>query len=152
MFNIRKEIYHGNGDFRGLNLFVYDAFVISLADIWASEKQWGRKIVDNWDDECERMFGGEIPLKNDVKEIIADYFVGYSLVSLFNAEKYSKRLAELNVPDNSMNNNAARKEKQFFHKHGNHHTGEGSGILAWSDGLKFERLLADLNWEENDKE
>lgn len=36
MFDIRKEIYHGNGDFRGLNLFVYDAFVISLADIWAS--------------------------------------------------------------------------------------------------------------------
>lgn len=149
MFDIRKEIYHGNGDFRGLNLFEYDAFVISLADIWASGKQWGRKIVDNWDDECEHMFSEENPLKNGVKEIITDYFVGYSLVPLFDSKEYSKCLAELNEPNNELRKTAL-KERQYFYKHGKHHTGEGSGILAWSDELEFERLLADLNWEESD--
>lgn len=97
------------------------------------------------------MFREVIPLKNDVKEIITDYFVGYSLVPLFDSKEYSKCLAELNEPNNELRKTAL-KERQYFHKHGKHHTGEGSGILAWSGELKFESLLADLNWEENDKE
>lgn len=52
---LSHEIYAGNGNFRGINLFEYDAYMIPLADVWDYRSKWCKEFADNWERESYQL-------------------------------------------------------------------------------------------------
>lgn len=57
LFKLSHEIYVGNGNFRGINLFDYDAYMIPLADVWDYRSKWCKEFADNWERESYDLEG-----------------------------------------------------------------------------------------------
>ena len=55
LFKLSHEIYVGNGNFRGINLFDYDAYMTPLADVWDYRSKWCKEFADNWERESYQL-------------------------------------------------------------------------------------------------
>ena len=124
LYTIRKEIYVGDGQFKGINLFDFDAYILLLADIWEDRSAWAKDLAMNWskrsnDLNCDPGY----VLKKDIKEVIPGYLLTYTLAPYFNAERYRKELDE------------TPKEKKV----------PDPSILEYADEIYFESLLAEVN-------
>lgn len=152
IFSIRKEIYHGDGSFRGIDLFGYDAFVIALADVWMKDDDWHSELSSDWRSWCDSNLSTihGSPECGELSNILRDYFLGYSALPIFDSGAYRSEIDQLNDPESQWHkqNLIAKEEYQAT---GRHKPGEDVSILAWSDEIAFERLLARLNWIEDVK-
>lgn len=125
LYNIREEIYVGDGQFKGLNLFDFDAYIVCLADIWEDRSAWTKNLVKEMNNHNNSgiLCSPEYIMKDDIKEIFPMYHVTYTLAPYFNADTYRKELA------------ATPKKKRKI----------DPSLLVWADEVGFESLLAEIN-------
>ena len=125
IFDISHEIYVGDGQFKGINLFEYDSYAIALADIWSDKNEWTRNVAEDWkhtSGKLESIYS--YVLDTDIHQILPNYFLTFTIQPIFCAEEYKKEV-ELE----------------------SHKPGRASdpSILVWSDDAGFEALLASVN-------
>lgn len=123
LYTIREEIYVGDGEFKGLNLFDYDAYLLALADIWEERSAWAKDLAAKWNEYTKDLYSDSYVLKKGTREVIPGYHLTYTLEPFFNAEEYKKELA------------VTPKRKRKINP----------SILTWSDDVGFESLLAEVN-------
>lgn len=132
LFKLSHEIYVGNGNFRGINLFDYDAYMIPLADVWDYRGKWCKEFADNWERESYDLEGiysyrlatmkKSLTVPGEQEE--GQYHLLAALLPVFDSEEYNK---EVEIQS--------------------HESGPASSpsILVWADDVRFEALLASVN-------
>ena len=132
LFQLSHEIYVGNGDFRGINLFEYDAYMIPLADVWDYRSEWCKEFAENWEresDQLESIYSYRLATMINSLSVPGEqeegqYHLLAALLPVFDSEEYKK---EVEIES--------------------HEFGPASSpsILVWSDDAGFEALLASVN-------
>lgn len=136
LYDIAKEIYVGKGDFKGLNLFEYDAYMIALADVWDYRSTWCKEFAANWKREASWIAGiygytlsamiNSINFPGVKKE--GQYHLLAALMPVFDAEGYAM---------------AVEEERHKLRPRSN------PSILTYADEVPFEDLLAMVNKEKH---
>lgn len=132
IFSISHDIYVGDGNFKGINLFEYDAYMIPLADIWEYRGEWCIGLAKHWANkarELESIYTYTLTtmirsIKVPGEEREETYYLVGSLHPVFDSEEYKH---EVEV------------EKHEFSK------AASKAILVWADEVGFETLLAAVN-------
>ncbi len=125
IFNISQKIYVGDGRFKGLDLFKFDAYALALADIWSDKNVWTNAIATEWKDTCSELESiYSIIEASEICEVFPSYHLTYTCMPVFCAEDYKEAVLKAKKsggpkPDPS--------------------------ILVWADDMKFENLLAAVN-------
>lgn len=135
LFKLSHEIYVGNGNFRGINLFDYDAYMIPLADVWDYRSKWCKEFADNWERESYDLEGIYSYRLATMKKSLTvpreqekgQYHLLAALLPVFDSEEYNKEV------------------EKTRHKSG---PASSPSILVWSDDVGFESLLASVNKKE----
>lgn len=130
VFSISHKIYVGDGEFKGINLFEYDAYMIPLADIWEYRSNWCKDVAKHWAKraiEIESIYTytlttmvRSINVPNEEKE--ETYHLVGALYPVFDSEEYKR---EIEKHERSRATDKA--------------------ILVWADEVGFECLLAAVN-------
>lgn len=93
LYTIRKEIYVGDGKFKGINLFDFDAYILLLADIWEDRSAWAKDLAVNWRERANDLnCGPGYVLKKDIREVAPCYHLTYTLAPYFNAGRHRQKL------------------------------------------------------------
>ena len=132
LFKLSHEIYVGDGSFKGINLFEYDAYMIPLADIWDHRGKWCKELADNWHQkahEIESIYSYTLTtminsLKVKGELVDGKYHLVGSLLPVFDSEVY--------------------KQEVIIEGH-KFSPASSKSILVWADEVGFECLLASVN-------
>lgn len=132
IFSISHDIYVGDGNFKGINLFEYDAYMIPLADIWEYRSKWCKDLAKHWTEkarEIESIYTytlttmvRSIDITGEEKE--ETYHLVGALYPVFDSEEYKKEVE------------IERHERS---------RASSKSILVWADEVGFECLLASVN-------
>ena len=98
LFKLSHEIYVGNGNFRGINLFEYDAYMIPLADVWDYRSKWCKEFADNWERASYQLENIYTYRLATMKKSLAgpgvqedgQYHLLAALLPVFDSEEYNK--------------------------------------------------------------
>ena len=132
LFSLAHEIYVGDGSFKGINLFEYDAYMIPLADVWDYRSKWCKEFADNWEWESYHLKSiytyklatmiNSLSVPGEQEE--GQYHLLAALLPVFDSEEYKK---EVEIESHEIS------------------PASSPSILVWSDDVGFEALLASVN-------